>query len=389
MILAIVGGYDPAYPRNHVLRTGLLRLGVTVHALFVPRRAGVIGRAAAIVGAVGRLDPSPDVVLVPEFCHKDVPAAWAAARRARAVLAADPLISRVDTLVGEWGLYRPGSLDAWACRKWDDVAFRWPAVVVADTEVHARRFAGAADRTPLPVVYVGADDAFFDLPDEEPPASPMTVLYVGGFLPLHGLETILLAAERLAARGIEDVVFDLIGDGIRHSAMKALAAERGLKNVRFLGRRPLEDLPAHMARAHVVLGIFGTAGEAGRVIPNKVSQGLAAGRCVVTADTEAARELLTHGTDAVLVPAGDADALADRLRSLRDDRLLRARIAAAGRSLARRALTPEAVARQLLVALGARKIAQGDPALRAARAAVAVPSGALGVPNAPIAPAGA
>ncbi len=185
MILAYIGGYDPAYPRNAVLRAGLTRLGITLHPLFVPRRAGVLARGAALVAAVGQLDPAPDVVLVAEFCHKDVPAAWLAARRARAVLAADPLISRADTMVGEWELYRSGSLDAWACARWDRVAFRWPAVVVADTEVHARRFAGAADRIPFPVVYVGADDAFFDLPDLEPAPGPFTVLYAGGFLPLH------------------------------------------------------------------------------------------------------------------------------------------------------------------------------------------------------------
>ena len=382
MILAYVGGYDPAYPRNAVLRAGLSRLGITLHPLFVPRRAGTIARGAAIVAAVGRLDPAPDVVLVAEFCHKDVPAAWLAARRARAVLAADPLISRVDTLVGEWGKYRPGSIDAWANAKWDRIAMRWPAVVVADTEVHARRFAGAADRIPFPVVYVGAGDEFFDLPDVPPPSGPFTVLYAGGFLPLHGMGTILEAAERLRDR---DIVFDLVGAGIQHDAARARVRERNLVNVRFLGKRPIEELPERMARAHVVLGVFGEHGEAGRVIPNKVSQGLAAGRCVVTGDTEAARELLTHGGNAVLVRPGDADALADALRALEADAPLRERIAGSGRALARRALTPEAVARQLLVALGARKIAQAQPATRALRTA---PAPAL-APPVPISPAGA
>ena len=385
MILAYVGGYDPAYPRNAVLRAGLSRLGIVLHPLFVPKRAGLVGRGAAIVAAVARLDPAPDVVLVAEFCHKDVPAAWLAARRANAVLAADPLISRADTLVGEWGKYKPGSIEAWTNRKWDRIAMRWPAVVVADTEVHARRFAGAADRVPFPVVYVGAGDDYFDLPDVEPPAGPFTALYAGGFLPLHGIGTILGAAQRLAARGSE-VVIELVGDGIQYKEARARAEALGLSNVRFAGRRPIEELPARMFNAHAVLGVFGETGEAARVIPNKVSQGLASGRCVVTGDTEAARELLTHGGDAVLVPPGDPDALADALRMLAADSALRNRIAGAGRALARRALTPEAVARQLLVALGARKIAQAQPAARTARVAAATPALA---PPVPISPAGA
>jgi glycosyltransferase involved in cell wall biosynthesis len=384
VILAYVGGYDPAYPRNAVLRAGLSRLGVDVHALFVGRRMGTAARAAAIVSQVHRLDPSPDVVLVAEFCHEDVPAAWLAARRARAVLAADPFVSRVDTWGGEGTRGRPGAFASWANRKWDDVAFRWPAVVVADTETHARRFAGAADRPPFPVVNVGADDAFFDLPDMDAPAGRFTVLYAGTFLPLHGVDTILDAAERLAARGHADIQFELVGDGMGYAAARARVRGQGLTNVTLVGRRPIDELPQRMFDAHVVLGVFAAEGEAGRVIPNKVSQGLASGRCVVTGDHEAVRELLVPEATAVLVPPADPAALADALLHLRDDSARRHALAMEGRALARRALTPEAVARQLLVALGARKIAQTVPAARTLRV---VP--ALGAPNVPAAPAGA
>ena len=115
-----------------------------------------------------------------------------------------------------------------------------------------------------------------------------------------------------------------------------------------------------------------------------MSQGLAAGRCVVTGDHEAVRELLTPEAHAVLVPPADPVALADALPQLRDDSARRQALAAGGRALARRALTPEAVARQLLVALGARKIAQSVPAARAVRVAPT-----LAAPTAPAAPAGA
>jgi glycosyltransferase involved in cell wall biosynthesis len=57
----------------------------------------------------------------------------------------------------------------------------------------------------------------------------------------------------------------------------------------------------------------------------------------VTGDTPAARELLVDGESALLVPAGDATALADAIRKLATDRGLAARIAGGGRAAYERA----------------------------------------------------
>ena len=67
-----------------------------------------------------------------------------------------------------------------------------------------------------------------------------------------------------------------------------------------------------MAASDVCLGVFGTSPKSQRVIPNKVFDALAVGRPVVTADTPAVREVLTHGEKAWLCPPGDPDALAER-----------------------------------------------------------------------------
>ena len=94
---------------------------------------------------------------------------------------------------------------------------------------------------------------------------------------------------------------------------------------------PYEELPDAYRAAGCALGIFGTGDKAARVIPNKVFQALACARPVVTADTPAARELLTDGADAILVPPGDPQALAGAVRRLAADDALAERVARAGR----------------------------------------------------------
>ena len=93
-----------------------------------------------------------------------------------------------------------------------------------------------------------------------------------------------------------------------------------------------ESLPGELHRATCALGVFGTSAKAARVIPNKAFQALACGTPVVTADTPGARELLVDGESALLVPPGDAEALAEALQRIAADPELAQRLSAGGRA---------------------------------------------------------
>lgn len=344
------GAYDPAYPRNRILREGLRRAGLGVLEARVPE-GRAFRRWPALALAWRSVAAATDVVLVPEFRHKDVPLA----RRlcGRRPLVFDPLVSRWDTLVGDWKLHGENSAQA----RWNRMLDRWSLasadLVLCDTWAHGELFVAlGARRERVRRVLVGAEDAFFSTPPP-PAAGPLRVSFIGGFLPLHGTGVILEAQALLEARAgsLPPWTLQMVGTGIEYAAGRELAAARGLAQVEFTGRLPYDDAPRILAESHVVLGAFGAGAKAGRVIPHKLWQGLAAGRAVVTGDGPGPREVLEDGRHLVLVPRGDAGALAEALARLLASPERRAALGAEARARALEIATPEAVGRALAEAI--------------------------------------
>ncbi len=272
--------------------------------------------ARAEVALLRRPRERYDAVIVGYPGHADVLAAKWAGRGAPVVF--NPLVALSDTLVGDRGRFSDGSLPARVLRAVDRRALRAADVVVADTDANARFLADLGGIAHVESCLVGAEDRVFRAGWR--PASFTHALFVGKLIPLHGLETILAAA-----RAAPELRFRIVGSG----QLDALLEGRP-PNVEHLPWVEYERLPAEYLGAGASLGIFGTSAKAARVIPNKVFQALACGAPVITADTPAARELLTDGYDALLVKPGDHAALADALRRLAANDDLRNRIAFVG-----------------------------------------------------------
>ena len=274
-----------------------------------------------------------DAVIVGYPGHFDLPAARRAARGAPVLF--NPLVSLSDTLVSDRARFSAGSLPARALELVDRRALRAADVVVADTEQHARFLAELADLERVEVCFVGAEERIFQ---PGPPGAFTHALFVGKLIPLHGLETILEAA-RLAP----ELPFRVVGSG----QLDFLLARRP-ENVEWVPWVEYERLADELHAAGAALGIFGRSEKAARVIPNKAFQALACATPLVTADTPAARELLVDGESALLVPPGDASALANALRRLAADDGLRARIAQGGLSAYRRHASEDVLGRRWL-----------------------------------------
>ena len=325
------GTYERDYPRNAQVISCLRRAGVEVAEHHVPVwdgrrdswRAGpgaAVRLAAAELRLLRRPPGAHDAVLVGYPGHFDLPAARRAARGRPVVF--NPLVSLSDTFVADRGRFRPGSPAARALAAVDRRALRGADLVVADTRASADHLAdlGGLSREQVEIAFVGAEERVFG--PGWSPTEPFTVLFVGKLIPLHGVDTVLAAA-----RAAPELRFRLVGSGQQEELIRDRPG-----NVDWIPWVEYERLPDELHRAGCALGIFGTSAKAQRVIPNKAFQALACGTPLVTADTPAARELLVDGESALLVPPGDAGALAAAVRRLAEDPGLAARLADGGRA---------------------------------------------------------
>lgn len=357
MKVAFFGAFDPAYPRNVVLREGLEALGVEVAQIAVAPGTSMLVREAALMARWAAAAASLDALLVPAFGHRDVPLAAALGRLSGLPVVFDPLVSRWDTQVGDLGRAGARSLAAWRLRASDRVALSLADLVLCDTWEHGDFFSAeySVPRSKLCRVPVGADRRAFRLGEAARPprlAGPLQVVYIGGFLPLHGVETAVEAATILEGRhGPRLATFTLIGDGMTAPRAERDIAARGLRSVRRLPRVPYADALAALSRADVALGIFGTTPKAGRVVPHKVYQSMALGVPTITRRSRAIAEFFREGEHLILVPAGDAAALAKAVEELAGDPDRGARIGNAGRAAAREQASPERIGALLAEAI--------------------------------------
>ena len=341
------GGYDREYPRNSILRKGLVRVGVEVPECSTGSKRKIITRYPVLMAGYFRIKNKGRVIFVPDFRHKDVPLAWLLARLTGKKLVFDPLVSRYATRVLDRGDAKKGSLDSLHNRNIDRLSMRLPDLVLADTDAHGRYFNEefGIDKRKISTLYIGFDDEEFQPIDQYPPADRFRILFYGSYLPLHGVDIIVRAARLLVG---SPVSFTLIGSGQTYSLARELARDIPAGTLTFGENVPSGKLSGLIAEHHLVLGIFGTTPKVDMVIPNKVFQGMATGRAVITADTPAVREVFKGGTDIFLVPKGDPEKLAESIELLRTNETLRGDIARKGSELVKSTFNPEQVALRFL-----------------------------------------
>ncbi len=157
-------------------------------------------------------------------------------------------------------------------------------------------------------------------------------VYAGAHGRANGLHALLDAAAILRARGDYRLRILLVGDGSEKPALLARAQAEGLDNVTFLDPMPRPAIGRLHAGCQIVLHLLADVPAfAEWTSPNKLMDGLASGRPVVTNQPGRAARIVAEGPCGIAVPPGDPVALADALARLAASAVLREAMGAAGR----------------------------------------------------------
>ena len=227
-------------------------------------------------------------------------------------------------------LMREGRAAQAAYRWLERLAVPWTAALIAVSEEERRAALAlglAADRVRL--IRNGVPP-----PDGPPPAPraqpPYQVAFFGRLAPQKGPD-VLVGAAREVARRRSDVTFRLFGaDGGLGAALKRRIADGGLSHVvRLEGECPADAVEARLREADLVVLPSRWEG-----CPYVVLEAFRAGVPVVAGAVGGVPELVRDGESGVLVPPGDAPALASALLGLLDDPARRRRLAEGARGAA-------------------------------------------------------
>jgi colanic acid biosynthesis glycosyl transferase WcaI len=171
------------------------------------------------------------------------------------------------------------------------------------------------------------------------------VLYAGNLGHSQNLEHVLECAALL--RDQDHIAFVIVGNGSRKPYLEAQARQMGLSNIHFIPFQPWEDVPDIYAAADVSLIIL-RKGIALDSVPSKAYTIMASGRPILAAVDPGsdAWNLVQQAQCGLSVEPENSQSLAEAIRVLYADPVLRQRLGRNGREHVVRHYTRQAVGRQ-------------------------------------------
>jgi glycosyltransferase involved in cell wall biosynthesis len=299
----------------------VLRLGVTSL-----RRPRTLARAWALVRFLRRRRIEVLQAFFPDSCYFGLPAAW---------LAGVPHRLRTRNNLGHW--LTP------LHRRLGRLLNRVTTCSVTNCRAAADALVAAEGPPPESVVVLenGVDfDRFARIrPLQMPSGGAARIGAVANLRPVKGLDLLIGAAARLKSE-CPGAIFEVAGEGDQRAQLQRQITDGGLAG-RFLLPGGTADVPGFLSGLNIAVLCSHAEG-----MSNALLEYMAAGRAVVATEVGAAPDLITHERHGLLVPPGDAAALAAAICRLLREPGLAVRLGRAARARARQRYSRAAMVRR-------------------------------------------
>jgi len=291
MKILVTGNYEPLYNRTQILISGLKK-NDNVNLVELPIDKNFT-KQKFINEAI-----DADFIYLPPFTHSDV---RFIKKLSSKPLIFDPLISKYLTKVFDYKQISRFSPRAIKNYFKDKFALDAADILLADTQAHKEYFCKKFVIKPekIHVLPIGADCNVFYPTKNKISSSKFKVGFYGGFIPLQGTKLIIEAAGYLNSH--KDIEFELIGNGFEFNEVLKIAEKNKLQNISFPGWIDYDKLNQKINSFDLCLGIFGATQKADLVIPNKIYHYAAAGKCIISKDTKAIKEIFTDSENVILI----------------------------------------------------------------------------------------
>lgn len=322
-----IAGRELSYPRTQIIIKSLKRCNYELETILPPNKS--FKNYPRLLKTFWKSRKWPDVIFVGFYGHFLVPIIRLLTSKP---ILFDSYTSTYDTVVYDRGNGRTFTPKAWLCLLIDFLSMRLASNIIVESQYlinyYIKKFKIPSQK--FIKIFLPVDNDLIFPKTFNKTSNNFIVHFHGEFAPFHGMKYILLAAEKLKGRGI---TFQIIGRGITYEKDRKLAESLNLDNISFINPVPYASLSDYMSRADICLGSFGDNPRTFHFVTNKVIEGLAAGKPVITCRNEPIRELLVDGESALLINPADTDALAQAITDLKDDRRLREKIEKAGHEI--------------------------------------------------------
>jgi glycosyltransferase involved in cell wall biosynthesis len=173
----------------------------------------------------------------------------------------------------------------------------------------------------ISVIPFGIDAEVFRPGQQNRKQDQLSLLYAGWLYPLKGVACLVEAVAEAKKLGLK-IKLKIAGEGAQKQELVSLARKLGIeKDVDFLGVVPYSEMPKQYQNCDIFC--FPTLGEP---LGKGLIEAMACSKPVIASKIGGPTEIIQNGINGVLVPPGDAQALAEKILLLENDENARRRM---------------------------------------------------------------